>query len=76
MQATAAGFEVRTTCLLVARLAAPKDGGDTFEVGGAGFFSKRECKDQRVGGVADLAERDGRIFPPEAARSGVLRRDD
>ena len=42
----------------------------------AGFVIKRKRSDQGVGGVADLAQRDRRVFPPEAARSGGLRIND
>ena len=76
VEATAAGFEVGTTCLVVAPLGALQDGGDALQVGGAGFDIKRKRSDQGVGGVADLAQREQRIFPPAAAWSGGLRRDD
>jgi hypothetical protein len=70
MEATAAGFDMRPTCLLVTRLGALQDGGDTLEVGDASISVKQQRADECVGGVADLAERDGRVFPPRAARSG------
>ena len=76
VEATAAGFEMGATCLLVACLGALQDGGDALQEGGTGFDIKRERADQRIGGVADLGERDRRVFPPEAARSGGLRKDD
>ena len=76
VKATAAGFEVGTTCLLVASLGALQDGRDALQEGGAVFDIKWERGDQRVGGVADLAQGDRRVFPPEAARSGGPRRDD
>lgn len=76
VQATAAGFAMGATCLLVASLGALQDGGDALQVGGAVFDIKRERSDQRVGGVADLAQRDRWVFPPEAARSGGLRIND
>ena len=66
----AAGFEMGATCLLVACLGALEDGRDALQVGGARFLSKRERSDQCVGGVADLAHRDLRVFPPATARSG------
>ena len=75
VQATAAGFDMGAACLLVACLGALQDGGDAFQVGGAVFDVKRERSDQRVGGVADLAQRERRVFPPETARSGGPRRD-
>jgi hypothetical protein len=37
---------------------------------GTGFDIKRQHGDEGVGTVADLAQRDGRIFPPGTARSG------
>jgi hypothetical protein len=70
VEATAASFEVGTTCLLVAPLGALQDDGDAFEVGVAVLGVKGERSDQRVGGVVDLAQGDGRVFPPAAARSG------
>ena len=76
VQATAAGFAMGATCLLVARLGALQDGADSFEVGGAVGDIKRQRSDQRVGGVADLTQRDRRVFPPEAARSGGPRTND
>ena len=76
VQATAAGLEMGATCLLVARLGALQDGGGALQVGGAVSDIKRERSDQRVGAIADLAQRDRRVFPPEAARPGGLRRDD
>ena len=76
MQATAAGFDVGATCLLVARLGALEDGRDALEVGGASFLIKRQRSDQRVGAVANLAHRDLRVFPPAAARSGGPRTND
>jgi hypothetical protein len=69
-EATPAGFEMRATCLLVAHLGVLQVSGDVSQVDGAVVDIKRERGDQRVGGVADLAQRDLRIFPPEAAGSG------
>jgi hypothetical protein len=76
VEATAAGFEMGATGLLVATLGTRQDGGDTLEVGGAVVDINWERSDQCVGGIADLAQRDLRVFPPEAAGSGGLRRDD
>ena len=76
VQATAAGFEMGATRLLVARLGALQDGGDAPQAGGAVFDIKRERSDQRVGAIANLAQRDRRVFPPEAARSGGLGTND
>ena len=76
VQATAAGFEMGATCLVVASLGALQDSGDAFEIDHAVFGVKRERGDHGVGGVADLAQGDRRVFPPAAAWSGGLRRDD
>lgn len=75
-QSTAAGFEMRAACLLVATLGVLQVPGDAAQVNSAVFDIKRQRADQRVGGVADLAERDLRVFPPEAAGSGGPRKDD
>ena len=76
MEAASAGFGMGAACLLVTFLGAHQDGGDTFEEGGAAVGVKRKRSDQGVGGVADLAQSDRRIFPPAAAWSGGLRIDD
>ena len=76
VQAPATLFEVRATCLLVARLGALQDLGDALQIAGAVFDIKRQRGDQCIGRVANLAQRDGRVFPPAAAWSGGLRRDD
>ena len=70
VEATAAGFEMGATCLLVTSLGALQDGGDALQESGAVFGVKRERRNQRVGSVADLAQCDRRVFPPAAARSG------
>jgi hypothetical protein len=75
VEATTAGFDMGASCLAIARLGALQEGGNAFQVGGAGFGIKRQCGDQRVGGVADLAQREPRIFPPAAAPSGGPERD-
>ena len=75
VQATAAGSEMRAACLLVASLSALQVGRDALQIGGAGVGIKRERGDQRVGGVANLAQRDGQVFPPGAARFGGPRTD-
>jgi len=67
VQATAAGFEVGATRLLVASLGAHQDSGDTLQVAAAVFDIKRQRGDQCVGSVADLRERDRRVFPPASA---------
>ncbi len=76
VQTTASGFGVRATGSLVASLGVVQDGGDVLEVGGAGFGIKPQRGDQPIGGVADLTQRDRWVFPPAAAGSGGLRRDD
>lgn len=70
MQAPAAGFVMRPTRLLVALLRPLQDDADLFEVSHAVDFIKPQRADQSVGGVAHLAQRDRRIFPPAAAGSG------
>ena len=76
MPAATASFEVRATCLLVARLGTLQDGGGASQIDGAVFGIKRQRGDQCVGGVADLAQGDRRVFPPEAAGFGGLRKGD
>ena len=76
MQATAAGFVVRAAGLLIAMLGALQDDAGSLQVTLPMVFVKRQRGDQRVGGVADLAERDQRIFPPAVVRFGGPRRDD
>ena len=67
MKLTAAGLEMRAACLLVASLSALQDGRDALQVADAAFDVKRQRSDQCVGGIADLAQRDRRVFPPSAA---------
>ena len=76
VQATATCFEVGATCLLVAPLGALQYGGNAVQVARAAVDLKRQRTDQGVGGSADLAQRQRRIFPPAAAGSGGLGRDD
>ena len=76
VEATAAGFVVRAARLLIAELGAGQDGTGTVQVAFAVVGVKRQRGDQCVGGVADLAERDQWVFPPEAARFDGPRRDD
>jgi hypothetical protein len=64
VEATAAGFVVRTARLLIAVLRAHQDGAGTLQVTLPVVCVKRQCGDLRVGGGADLAQRDGRVFPP------------
>ena len=70
VQATAPRFEMRATCSLVSILGVAQDGGDALQVTGPVFGIKWQRDDQCVGGVADLAQRERRIFPPAAAESG------
>ena len=76
VEAPAAGFVVRAACLPIAMLRAHQDGAGTLQMTLSVVCVKRQRGDQCVGGVADLAERDRRVFPPEAAGSGGPRRDD
>jgi hypothetical protein len=76
VEASSSGFAMGTTCLLIAFLGTYQDGGDALQVGGAGFDIKRKRSDQSVGGVANLAQRNLRVFPPVAARSGGLGTND
>ena len=76
VEATAAGFTVRAARLLIAELGAGQDGAGTLQVMRPMVRIKRQRGDQCVGGVADLAQCDQRVFPPEAARSDGPRRDD
>ena len=76
VEAPAAGFVMRAARLSIAVLRAHQDGAGTLQMTLPLIGVKWQRGDQCVGGVADLAERDGRIFPPEAARSGGPRRDD
>jgi hypothetical protein len=71
METAAAGFDMGAARLFVASLGPKKDGTDTFEVTLPVVRIKRQRADQGVGGVADLAQRDRRVFPPEAAGSGA-----
>ena len=76
VEATAARFVVRAARLLIAKLGAFQDDAGTLQVTLPVVWVKRQRGDQRVGGVADLAECDQRVFPPEAARFGGPRKDD
>jgi hypothetical protein len=57
-------------------LGALQEDAGTLEVARAVVRVKRQRRDHGVGGLADLAEGDQWISPPEAAPSGVPRRDD
>ena len=76
MKFPAPPFNVRAACLFIACLRPHEDGADTFEMAPAMVRVKPQGTDQRIGAVADLAERDQRVFPPAAAGSGGLGRDD
>ena len=76
MEATAAGLEMRAARLLVAELGTHQDRADTLQATLAVLGVKRLRADQRIGGVADLAQCDRRVFPPATARSGEPGRDD
>ena len=72
----AAIFVVRAARLLVAELGTHEDSAGPFQVAFAVFGIKRQGGDQGVGGIADLAQGDQWVFPPEGARSGGPRKDD
>jgi hypothetical protein len=76
VEATAAGLEMRAARLLVAALGTHQERTDTLQTPLAVVGVKRQHADQRVGGVADLAQGDRRVFPPAAAQSGGPGRDD
>ena len=75
-QVSAAGFGMGETCPLVAGLGVFQVGTNALQINGAGVGIKPQRRDQGVGGVADLAQCDQRIFPPAVARSGAPRKDD
>lgn len=76
VEATAAGFVVRAARLLIAKLSALQVGAGPLQVTLAVIGVKRQRGDQGVGGIADLAEGEQWVFPPEAARFGGPGRDD
>jgi hypothetical protein len=76
VEATAARFVMRAARLLIAELGARQDDAGTLQVTLPVLGVKRQRADQCVGGVADLAERDQWVFPPEAAPFGGPRTDD
>jgi len=76
VQTTATAFEMGPARLLIASLGALQDRGHALEVGKAAFGIKRQRGDQRVGGIAYLAQRERGFFPPAAARFGGLRTND
>ena len=76
MKSAAAGFAVGVVGLLIAALCVGEVSADAFQKAAAVVVVKPQGVHQRVGGVADLAQGDGRIFPPAAAPFGVLRIND
>jgi hypothetical protein len=76
VKATAASFVVRAARLLIAMLGAFQDGAGPLEVTLAVLGVKRQRSDQGIRCIADLAEGDQWVFPPEAALSGGPGRDD
>ena len=76
VKAPTAGFVVGAARLLIAVLGAHQDGAGPLQVALAVVCVKRQRSDQRIGGIADLAQGDQWIFPPAAARSDGPRRDD
>jgi hypothetical protein len=72
VKATATGFEMGAPCLVVASLGALQEGGNASQVGSTIVDIKRQRENQCVGGIADLAQCDPWVFPPETARSGGL----
>ena len=75
MEVASASFVVRAARLVVAMLRARQDDAGTPQVTLPVIGIKRQGTDQGVGGIADLAQGDQWVFPPEAARSGEPRRD-
>ena len=75
-QVPAAGFGMGKTCPLVAGLGVFQVGTNALQVSGAGGGIKPQRRDQGVGGVADLTQRDQRIFPPAVVRSDAPGTDD
>ena len=73
MKFFATGFGVRTACLLIAVLGANQDRADSVQSTFAVVRVKPERADERVGGAADLAHADPRIFSPRAAPFGGRR---
>jgi hypothetical protein len=76
VQATPTGLEVGAPCFLVPLLNVRQVSGDTIQVAAAVFPVKGQRGDQRVRGVAYLAQGNGRVFPPAAASSGGPKKGD
>ena len=75
MEATPPRLVVGAARLLVAKLGALQEEAGTLQVTPPVLGVKRQRGDQGVGGVADLAHGEPRIFPPAAARPGGPGRD-
>lgn len=69
VELAAARFGMGATRRFVASLSSTYDFGGALQATVAVFGVKPQRADQRVGGVADLAQRDQRVFPPAVARS-------
>ena len=76
MKSAASVFAVGKVGLLIAGLRVDEIAADAFQKAGAMVFVKPQGVHERMGGVADLAQCDGRIFPPAAAPFGVPRTSD
>ena len=76
MELAATGFEVGATCFLVSSLGALKNGGHSRQMALAVVGIKPQRTHQRVGGVADLAQRELWVFPPAVAPFGGQGKDD
>ena len=70
MELATTGFAMTTTRGFITGLGTLKNRSRSLEITLTLVGIKHQRKHQRVGGVADLAQGDGRIFPPEAARFG------
>jgi hypothetical protein len=70
MELAATAFEVGVTRLFIALLRPHEDGADTFEVALPLVRVKRQGVHESVGAVANLADRQRRVFPPAAAGFG------
>jgi hypothetical protein len=73
MKLAATFFDMRLARLLIAALGVRQNVGGSFEMLLPVIPAQRQSDDHGVGGVPDLADGDGRIFPPATAGSGGLR---
>lgn len=69
MELTAASFYVGATSFVVATLGTLKNGGNAFEIADTKGEVNSQYGDQRIRGVADLAQGDVWVFPPAAVLS-------